>query len=257
LTTKFDTLFIGKEIISLDAVNSTNDFLKQLVSEKTLKEGFVVTSEFQTAGKGQLGNQWHASKGLNFMGSILLYPHFLNLADFFYLNQIISLACIKALSDYLHSHHCDGTLNIKWPNDLYLNQKKIGGILIENSIQQSVIHQSIIGIGINLLEPSFPHTFPHATSLAIEFPFVKWDDSFENRLYLAIEYYYQIAKNNLSLTHEYIEHLMFLNQSRRYKDRHGEFIGTIKGISENGQLYILDDQNTARTYAFKEVSFVF
>ena len=257
MVTIFNTNFIGNDSVFLESVNSTNDFLKQLVSKKTLNEGFVVTASYQMNGKGQMGSHWLASKDLNYLGSILLYPHFIPITDFFKLNQMVSLACIEALNGYLSDHNHSGELKVKWPNDIYLNQKKIGGILIENSVLQTTIQQSIIGIGINLFEPSFPASIPNATSLALQFPNTPWDDTFKHRLYHAIEKYYLKVKNRQNLKQEYLNNLLFMNLSRNFKDASGPFSGEIIDVEESGLLLIKDQQENIRKYGFKEVEFLF
>jgi len=148
----FSGLFVGQNFVTLKEVDSTNNFLKDLVSNsKPLMEGTVIMAENQFAGRGQQQNGWFTEAGKNLTFSLLLKPHFLDIADQFDMVRVISLGVFDALEPLVGKK-----LKIKWPNDIYYGDHKLGGILIENLIQAGQIRNSIIGIGINVNQERFP-----------------------------------------------------------------------------------------------------
>jgi BirA family biotin operon repressor/biotin-[acetyl-CoA-carboxylase] ligase len=146
--------------IKLDKIGSTNSYLYDLNTVTKQVNGTIVSARNQTLGKGQKGNTWHTEEDKNLTFSVLTYPK-TKPKYAFYLNIIASLAVHKALSD-LNIH-----AKIKWPNDILVNKKKIGGILIENQINADGINQSIIGIGLNVNQSVFK-TNLNATSILNE-----------------------------------------------------------------------------------------
>ena len=154
-------LFVGQNLITIKEVDSTNTFLKNIVSNsKPLMEGTVIMAEHQTAGKGQQQNGWHSEAGKNLIFSLLLFPQFLLPDSSFNLLTAISLGVIKPLQKVL-GKDC----RIKWPNDIYYGQKKLGGILIENALAGQTIKHAVIGIGININQEKFPAHLPNPVSL--------------------------------------------------------------------------------------------
>jgi len=157
----FSGLFVGQNLVTLTEVDSTNNFLKQTLANSTpLTEGTVIMAESQYAGRGQQQNKWHSEPGKNLTISILLKPAFLPVTQQFNLNLAISVGIINALIPVL------GTgVKIKWPNDVYFNDKKLGGVLIENIIQGQIIKNSIVGIGLNVNQTEFADWVPNPTSV--------------------------------------------------------------------------------------------
>ena len=138
---------------------STNDYLAQLCTESKAKEFYTVMADSQTHGKGQRGNTWEAESGKNLLFSIVLYPTALEAKKQFCLSMLAALACHEALGNYTEG------FTIKWPNDIYWKDKKIGGILIENELEGKYIMQSIIGIGLNVNQEAFYSDAPNPVSL--------------------------------------------------------------------------------------------
>ncbi|GAB4399026.1 MAG: biotin--[acetyl-CoA-carboxylase] ligase [Microscillaceae bacterium] len=155
----FNTLIIGQKFIDLPNCHSTNDIAQQIIREGQPEEGLVIYTEHQTAGRGQRGNHWEAAPGQNLTFSVILSPQFLAADQQFYLSMAVALAVRKALLPYCAPQ----TLKIKWPNDLFVEQKKIGGILIENTLRHDRLQYAVVGIGINVNQENFAH--PRATSL--------------------------------------------------------------------------------------------
>jgi BirA family transcriptional regulator, biotin operon repressor / biotin---[acetyl-CoA-carboxylase] ligase len=139
--------------------NSTNALLWRMIREESLPEGFVVQTDFQTGGKGQIGNSWESEAGKNLLFSMVLYPYHIVPDQQFLLSQIVSLGIKKALDEYTED------ITVKWPNDIYWNDKKLVGILIENSLQGNRIKSVVIGIGLNVNQLEFVSDAPNPVSL--------------------------------------------------------------------------------------------
>lgn len=244
------TLFLGKKTVSLPQCHSTNEEASKLIAASRETEGTVVTSEYQLAGKGQRGNIWESERGKNVMVSIILNPRFMNPTAQFSLHTISSLAIYDSLFPFLGNK-----LKIKWPNDIYYGDKKICGILIENSVRGNTIDSSTIGIGLNVNQVVF--TTPNTTSLK-EIMLEEMDryDLIENILLHLEKRYLQLKSNKiLELRAEYKLKLYRLNQSHLFETDRGKFLGEIKGVDDFGGLLIQDDTEV-KSYYFKEVRFV-
>lgn len=148
-----------KNSFYIKQTNSTNALLWRMIREESLPEGFVVQTDFQTGGKGQIGNSWESEAGKNLLFSMVLYPYHIVPDQQFLLSQIVSLGIKKALDEYTED------ITVKWPNDIYWNDKKLVGILIENSLQGNRIKSVVIGIGLNVNQLSFVSDAPNPVSL--------------------------------------------------------------------------------------------
>jgi len=159
---KLQTLFIGHSIQILDRVDSTNSFAFNLIKESPQPEGYIIWAKEQFAGRGQRGASWASEPGANLTFSIILHPHFLPIAEQFQLTKAIALGIAgfvsHCLEDYTH-------VKIKWPNDIYVKNCKIAGILIENVLEQSAIKYSVAGIGLNINQAVFDPLLPNPISL--------------------------------------------------------------------------------------------
>ncbi|MBK6281348.1 MAG: biotin--[acetyl-CoA-carboxylase] ligase [Draconibacterium sp.] len=152
-------MMTGKNTIFLTEVESTNNYANQLVLSKAAEHGTVVLAQYQKKGKGQQGNSWESEPGKNLLASIILFPDFLSAAKQFYLSKIASLSIV----DFLKTE--TSGITIKWPNDIYIDNKKVAGILIENAIKGHNLSSSIIGIGLNLNQELFVTDAPNPVSL--------------------------------------------------------------------------------------------
>jgi BirA family transcriptional regulator, biotin operon repressor / biotin---[acetyl-CoA-carboxylase] ligase len=133
----------NKNFIFLNEVESTNNYANQLVLSKAAEHGTVVLAQYQKKGRGQQGNFWESEFGKNMLASFIIFPQFLIAAKQFYISKIVSLALV----DFLKTE--TNEVSVKWPNDIYIQNKKIAGILIENSVKGVNVSSSIIGIGLN------------------------------------------------------------------------------------------------------------
>src|ERR1700749_523966 len=159
------TLFIGQNSIHLKSVDSTNSYASELLRQVKLSEGSVIYTFEQEKGRGQRGNSWESEPNKNVALSLVLYPGFLNADQQFLLIKITSLAVADLMAEMLETLGKPQQINIKWPNDIYVNTRKIAGILIENTLRESTIHSSVVGIGININQLVFTSA-ANAVSLA-------------------------------------------------------------------------------------------
>jgi BirA family transcriptional regulator, biotin operon repressor / biotin---[acetyl-CoA-carboxylase] ligase len=143
-------IYIGHNHIHLAEIDSTNVFAQEFIAKNNPIEGMVISADFQTAGKGQFDRKWVSNKGENIMMSIILTPNFLDISKQALLNIAISLGIL----DYFNSK-VDSGFRLKWPNDIYYEDKKLGGILIQNQILGLNLKYSIVGIGLNINQKSF------------------------------------------------------------------------------------------------------
>ncbi|MDE6175479.1 MAG: biotin--[acetyl-CoA-carboxylase] ligase [Duncaniella sp.] len=149
------------EIIELEETASTNSYLAAIARES--REGLTVVCRCQTAGRGQRGNSWESEPGKNITMSLLLKPAGLHPSRQFLVSQAVSVAIVSVLSRHLPGEE----IRIKWPNDIYAGDRKICGILIENSITQSGINHCIVGMGINVNQTRFLSDAPTPVSMAM------------------------------------------------------------------------------------------
>jgi BirA family biotin operon repressor/biotin-[acetyl-CoA-carboxylase] ligase len=250
----FSTLFVGQNLIKLLEVDSTNSYLKNLASKsEPLPEGTVIMAENQFAGRGQQENIWHTEAGKNLTFSLLLKPNFLALNEQFYLNIAVSLAIYKAISKYLSND-----LAIKWPNDIYYRDKKLGGILIENTIVGNGIKSAVVGIGLNINQQSFsPAIAEKAISIC---QILQQDVNLENLLAdicscLESSYLQLKARNYTLLKQAYVDKLYKLKEKAFFRHNGEDFEGIIKGVTENGLLEI-QKGTKIMTFNFKEIEFL-
>jgi len=239
-------------IIKLNTVTSTNDEAKKYINvTQTIDFTSIIANE-QTKGRGQRENNWHSETSKNLLFSIITKSTFLKPTEQFYLSKVISLGIIEYLNNKKNG------FKIKWPNDIYYKNKKICGILIENSISGSTIKNSIIGIGININQNAFPNYLPNAISLS---------NILEKEFSLEIEFEYLLNKiyESYSLLKEkkitkidnlYHKYLYRINTTSNFKDKSGMFTGKIIGTLPEGMLQIKTSEQKTRTYNFKEVEFL-
>jgi BirA family biotin operon repressor/biotin-[acetyl-CoA-carboxylase] ligase len=255
----FDVSFFSQTPFFLESLHSTNDYLKEIVSKNKVNEGFSVFSDFQTSGRGQLSNVWHSSASQNILFSFVVFPKKISVQDIFILNQWISISIIEGLQKVLHQNDKLGKLHIKWPNDIFLNQKKIGGILIENSISSNGIEQSIIGIGLNINEIDFPKGLSLATSLKKECNY-QW-----NRIQILNTICTEIEANYTNLlfpfsrinSQNYFKYLLGFGKKRLFIIEEKKREATIIDIDPYGRIVLEFEDKSTQLFGMKEVQFVF
>lgn len=229
--------------------DSTNTKLRALLNEQPLPEGFIVRTDFQTSGKGQKGNSWESERGKNLLFSILLYPTYLPIEKQFIISQLISIAIKKTLDQYSVG------FSVKWPNDIYYFDKKIGGILIENIIQGNKIKSMIAGIGLNINQIKFESDAPNPVSLiqitgkrTVLIPVL--NQIYENIMELYLQW------NEEKIAEIYSESLYRKDGFHRYNASGEEFEAKIIRVHPDGKLELETTGAEKREYYFKEVTFV-
>lgn len=249
----FSRLFVGQNVVTLKRVDSTNNYLKKELTNSTpLPEGTVILAEEQFAGRGQVNNTWNSEPGKNLTFSLLLSPTFLSPDKQFLLNQSICIAINDALFEIIGED-----VKIKWPNDIYFKDDKMGGILIENVLRGNVWKYAVIGIGLNINQISFPDNIKNVTSLK-KILHQDYDiNALLNDLCKSIEQrYLQLRAGKFNLIEElYLKSLYKLNESYRFRADGDEVDGIITGIGKNGFLEVLVN-GKLRKYNFKEIAFV-
>ena len=240
------------EIIHIRETNSTNNYLKELLQTQNVDEGTVVWADFQSAGKGQRGNGWESEAGKNILFSIVLFPGFIKAGEQFILSQIVSLAVANCLQEYTEG------ISIKWPNDIYWNEKKICGILLENTILEDNIGHSVAGIGININQENFRSEAPNPVSLK---QITNRDYNLEEILKTVVDninaYYQQIKIGKTdSLIKQYKESLFRKDGYHLYNDGISDFLARIQDVDSSGLLILKTKEGEERHFAFKEVKYI-
>lgn len=242
---------IGSKVIEIQSLTSTNQYAKEQINTP-LENGTIILSHFQTKGKGHQDNYWESESGKNITCSIILYPEQLKAENQFILSKLISLA----ITDYLAIKGVEA--KIKWPNDIYVDNKKIAGILIENTIKGEFIDQSIIGIGININQEVFKSDAPNPVSLK---QLTKRDFDIMEELHDLIQFlnhrYQQIQdKKELLLDKDYKQKLYRIDILTEFISNSTNFQGYIKGVNHFGQLIIETTDKKKLEFNFKEVSYL-
>jgi BirA family biotin operon repressor/biotin-[acetyl-CoA-carboxylase] ligase len=238
-----------KNSFYIKQTHSTNALLWEMIREKQLPEGFVVFTDFQTAGKGQPGNSWESEDAKNLLFSIVLHPLHVPMDELFLLSQLVSIAIKKMLDQYVDN------ITVKWPNDIYWKDKKLAGILIENSLQGNKIKTVVIGVGLNVNQKDFISDAPNPVSLLQ----IK-GKILDRKLLLN-----KICENILDLYKElnvirirfaYSEALYRNEDYHTFNADNESFQAKIIEVHPDGKLELETLNGERKGYYFKEVSFV-
>ena len=239
------------KIIKLDAIDSTNSYLKKLLTKESLDDLTVVISKHQTKGKGRNGNIWANDASLNLAFSIYKRFNRLNINNKFILNLISSIAVFHLLNENKLNK-----LTIKWPNDIMSENKKISGILIEYSVKGNFINHSVIGVGINVNQRKFKN-LPIATSMFIETGREFSLETLASRLgEIFSKNFLQYEKNEGALIKYYNNQLFLKNTDSNFITKDGKrFSGKITRINKNGELIIMKADKREVNYTENEIRF--
>jgi len=243
---------IGNTIVRLQETESTNNYANTQIRENVVLEGTVFLAYEQTAGRGQLSNFWESEAGKNLTFSLVLYPDFLEIRRQFMLSKVVTLGIYTALHKYVDQ------LKIKWPNDIYAGNRKLGGILIENSIMYGLLKSSVVGIGLNVNQSVFHSTAPNPVSLQILTNQHYDTDCLLTEVLTAINYYYMLLREgeDEKIDQEFISVLYRLNEKHLFKAEDEVFSGEIIGVNEIGQLLVRKENGKIMDFHFKEVEFL-
>lgn len=241
-------------IIKLNATESTNSFLKELLLTQNVDNFTIVITENQTKGKGQIGAVWDSESGKNLTFSLLVKDFVVDASSVFILNTLISISLIKALEKFKIND-----LSIKWPNDILSERKKISGILIENIFKGSSEIISVIGIGLNVNQMQFEN-LPQASSLAIlngkEFD----KELILEEILLQIQLHYKLIINGKKkdFWKEYHNYLFKRHIPSVFLDVFNhQFMGIIKGVSEIGKLQVMLEDDSIQEFNIKEIKMLY
>ncbi|GEM53846.1 biotin--[acetyl-CoA-carboxylase] ligase [Flavobacterium branchiophilum NBRC 15030 = ATCC 35035] len=241
-------------IIKLNAIDSTNDYLKRLSSTHVLENFTVVTAENQTNGKGQMGAKWNSENGKNLIVSILIKNILKQTSDIFNLNVAITTAIATTLIDIDIPH-----ISIKWPNDILSDSKKIAGILIENTLKTDGSIISIIGFGININQTSFEN-LPQASSLCNITHQIYDKDLILSNIIDNIQFNISLLSKrmNVILWEKYHGLLFKKNIFMPFKDsNHQTFMGKIVGVTAHGKLEIVLENKIIKSFDLKEITMLY
>jgi len=228
---------------------STNALSWEMNRENALPDGFVVHTDYQSAGKGQPGNSWESAAGKNLLFSIVLHPHHVPMDRLFLISQLVSMAIKKALDEYTSD------ISIKWPNDIYWKDKKLAGILIENSLQGTKIKTVVVGIGLNVNQKKFESDAPNPVSLLQITGRRQNRKLLLNRICENINCLYtdfDIEK----ICAEYASSLYRKEGFYSFQTENESFQAKIIEVHQNGQLELETRKGERKEFYFKEVQFV-
>jgi BirA family transcriptional regulator, biotin operon repressor / biotin---[acetyl-CoA-carboxylase] ligase len=245
-------MIIGSKIYYYQQLTSTNTEAVRLMTNNDVAEGSVICSGYQSSGRGQAGNTWESEENKNLLISIILYPTMIEPSGQFLISMTISLG----LCDYLKRHVPD--CSIKWPNDIYVNNDKIAGILIENSIMGNHIQSTVAGIGLNVNQVKFLSAIPNPVSLSI-LTGLEYDlFNCLNQLVTDLDKRYKqlISEDYETIKSDYISKLYRINEWSGFRDIQGDYSGKILSVTDSGRLIVERHPGEKREYSFKEVEFI-
>lgn len=241
-------------LIKLDAIDSTNNYIKGLASVALPKDYTVVVANMQTKGKGQMGAKWQAESGKNLTVSMFKRWHTLSISEQFYISMATSLAVYKALDTFKIPQ-----LRIKWPNDILSADTKICGILIENVIKNNSLQGSIIGIGINVNQKFFDD-LPNASSMSLITGVLYSVDEVLSESLKQLKFYMERLESHKKahIKSEYEALLFRKNKPSTFMDVQNEtFSGIIQGVTKNGELQVWTEDEIVKTFDLKEVKLLY
>lgn len=241
-----------KNSIILNEVESTNNYANHLIVSKAADEGTVVLARYQKQGRGQQGNQWESEAGKNLLTSIILFPRFLFAGKQFLISKVVSLALVDFLKEEVEG------VSIKWPNDLYVFDKKVAGILIENSVKGDYLFSTIVGIGLNLNQLKFNSDAPNPVSLKHYTGKEYFAEQVSTTITENIFRWYEKLKLGKfeEINEGYFSNLFRRNKWAWFEKGSQKFEARITGIGEFGQLLLEDRTGKISSNLFKEVEFV-
>ncbi len=246
-------------IVRLPSVDSTNRYCETL--DLTAVEDFTCYWALeQTAGIGQRGNHWESAAGENLTFSLVLKPDWLKAAEQFKLTEVLSLGVMDCLNGFKGTKGLKGTKGfkdlIKWPNDIYADEKKICGMLVSNRLAGKRISAAICGIGLNVNQRKFPDWVPHPTSISLLTGESNELEPTLKSLLDCIKKRYDELRAGRDLEKEYLDNLMNLGIPARYRHNGLELTATIKGVDPHGRLLLTSEDGEQLCCAMKEIELI-
>jgi BirA family transcriptional regulator, biotin operon repressor / biotin---[acetyl-CoA-carboxylase] ligase len=242
---------IGSKYIFHENLSSTNSFAAGLLKNKAATDGTIIHTNFQTSGRGQSGNSWESESGKNLLFSLVLFPTMISPADQFLISKAISLGICDYLLPYTDA------VSIKWPNDIYVKNDKIAGILIESTILGNEIETLVAGIGLNINQKEFKSGAPNPVSLSMITGM--YYDLKQSLIRLAscldIRYEQLLNKGRKWIDDDYTRKLYRKGQWYNYRNADTIFEGRIISVTSDGRLQIETRNGEILDFGFKEVEF--
>ena len=239
-----------------ESIGSTNTYLRELNGGDPAYDYEVAVATFQTAGRGQKGNSWESEAGKNLLFSILAHPKNIKVHEQFYISEAIALAVSDSVIAAIGPEYASG-VSVKWSNDVYWNDYKMAGILIENTLQGSTILDSVVGVGLDVNQEVFVSDAPNPISLK---NITGRDFDIENLLGditdRFIGYMEMGADERPKVDRLYRDRLYRREGHHRFRDEKGDFLACIEGIRPDGCLMLLTDDGQHKVYEFKQVQFI-
>ena len=235
------------EIIHIDETDSTNRWLAEHRTEG--QNPCVVVADYQTAGRGCGTNKWESERGKNLLYSMMIHPTEIPVNKQF----VVSMAVANSIAAVVAKYVTSQAVSVKWPNDIYVGDKKICGILIENRLQGGVIKDSIIGVGLNVNQLCFVSDAPNPVSMA-NITGRQFDR--EQLLQELLEAFQQEWADLEGVRERYLQQLYRRKGFFRYRDAYGECTAEIVTVEADGHLVLQDVDGRTNRYAFKEIQFV-
>lgn len=251
---------IGKTIIEIARVDSTNTYASQFFAKTDVEDGAVIWAHEQFAGRGQHDHSWNSEAGKNLTFTICLKPLFLAPDRQFQLNKAISLGILDFIRSFPHpalrKQHPDS--HIKWPNDIYIGDQKIGGILIENKIMGTSMETSFAGIGLNINQTRFAPDIPNPVSLIhiLRHETVLKDALLSLCRFLNKRYLELMQMNPVNLDMEFDHNLMGYDQWRKFIRDGEQMEGRIKGVDSSGRLMVEDRSGEINCFSHREIEYL-
>ena len=242
------------KIIKLNAIDSTNTYLKNLCKSESVSDGTLVIAEDQTLGRGQMGATWQSKPGQSLTFSILKRLNELHISDQASITFVVSIA----IKNILQKLHIPG-ITVKWPNDIMSYNQKLCGILIENQLEGSFVVTTIIGIGLNVNESEF-NGLPQATSMRLATGITFNREEVLELMTTEIQKQLKILEggNTAGLKKEYEASLFRKNKVSAFEDTNGfQFNGLIVGVSSSGELLVETEDEVLQTFELKQIRLLF
>ena len=239
-----------------DSIGSTNTYLRELKGGDPTYDYEVAVATFQTAGRGQKGNSWESEAGKNLLFSILAHPKNLKVQEQFYISEAIALAVSDSVMASIGPEYAPD-VSVKWSNDVYWNDFKMAGILIENTLQGDRILDTVAGVGLDVNQEVFVSDAPNPISLknitGREYDLDKLLNDIIDRF---IGYMELPAHKRPEVDALYRNRLYRREGYHKFRDENGIFEACIEGIRPDGCLMLQTRNGEHRIYEFKQVQFV-
>jgi BirA family transcriptional regulator, biotin operon repressor / biotin---[acetyl-CoA-carboxylase] ligase len=240
------------EIFFLKKVDSTNTYAKGFLQDIKANKNFAFIAEEQTQGRGNADTSWESEAGSNLTFSIVVQPHNLEAKNQFDLSKATSLG----IADFLRNFVNQDDIRIKWPNDIYVNQNKIAGILIENTVAGNYVINSIIGIGLNINQKKFTSRAPNPVSL---YQLTNMNYNLKDLIYQLLDYLFlriHLMHKEESIHNEYLGKLYRFNEFHPYHYNGERIHARIERVNSFGQLELISSAGNNLVCSFKEIEFI-